>query len=296
MSPAARAGACTGPLDALQRFLESLFVGAILALAGCSALGLRPTTTLRLERPVVLLGEVHDNAGQHALRLQALQAWLARGGRPVLVMEQFDRERQGAIDELRSHKPAPQADALIAAAGTGGWDWAYYRPYIALALEHDLPIVAANVSREQARRIMTDGLAAHGFDAAVPAELVQRLSEEIEASHCGALDAATARRMVLAQVARDQSMARAVDAQSAAGHQVLLLAGNGHVRIDGGAPRWLSPATRARSEAIGVLETGSAGTAQDGAEAAQFDRVVYTAVQQRSDPCLDMPRPTKKPG
>jgi uncharacterized iron-regulated protein len=289
--PGQRVGAVLPPRQAWH----ALLLGISLLAGACSQFGGPAPTLLRLQRPVVLLGEVHDNAGQHALRLQALQAWLARGGRPVLVMEQFDRERQVAIDELRSKKPGPDADALIAAAGTGGWDWAYYRPYIALALEHDLPIVAANVSREQARRIMTDGLAAHGFDAAVPAELVQRLSEEIEASHCGALDAATARRMVLAQVARDQSMARVVDAQSAAGHQVLLLAGNGHVRVDGGAPRWLSPATRARSEAIGVLEA-EPGQTPDPAELAQFDRVIYTAVQKRSDPCLDMPRPTKKPG
>jgi hypothetical protein len=96
-------------------------------------------------------------------------------------------------------------------------------------------------------------------------------------------------------VARDQAMARAVDAQAEGGRAVLLLAGNGHVRIDAGAPRWLSPATRSRSEAIGVLEADP-GQAPDPAELAQFDRVVFTAVQQRSDPCLDMLRPTKKPG
>ena len=47
---------------------------------------------------IVLLGEVHDNAAQHAVREQALRQWLEGGARPVLLMEQFDRERQGDLD------------------------------------------------------------------------------------------------------------------------------------------------------------------------------------------------------
>ena len=58
---------------------------------------------------------------------------------------------------------------------------------------------------------------------------------------------------------------------------VLLLAGNGHVRTDVGAPRWLSAATRARSEAVGVLEDGDPTTA--------FDRLAFTPAQPRPDPC-----------
>ena len=257
---------------------------ALLALlAGCAH---APTPALRFERPVVLLGEVHDNAAQHALRLQAFEASLAAGARPALVMEQFDRDRQGVIDRLRAMTPPPDADALIAAAGTpsagaGGWQWRYYRPFVALALQHELPIVAANVSRDEARRVMREGLQATGFDAAVPPELLQVLADDIEDSHCGMLDKATARRMALAQVARDQAMAAAVERHAERG--VVLLAGNGHVRIDAGVPRWLQPATRARSEAIGLLESDHPG-------GGQYDRIVLTATQERPDPCAGMRR------
>jgi uncharacterized iron-regulated protein len=265
-------------------------LAAAALLGACSAPRPAPDDAqapLVLRGPVVLLGEVHDNAAQHRLRLAAFERWLADGARPALLLEQIDRERQGEIDALRARTPPPDADALIAAVGAKGWDWALYRPYLALALRHDLPIVAANVSREQARRVMRDGLAAHGFEPAVPPDLLARLGREIEASHCGAIDAATAARMALSQVARDQAMARAVQTQADAGRAVLLLAGNGHVRIDAGAPRWLSPATRARSEAIGLLEA-EAGQPPDAAELAQFDRVVTTVVQQRADPCAGM--------
>jgi uncharacterized iron-regulated protein len=236
---------------------------------------------LKLEQPVVLLGEVHDNAVQHALRLQAFEALLAGGARPALVMEQFDRDRQPVIDALRAQPPPPDADALIAAAGGAGWEWRFYRPFVALALQHGLPIVAANVSREEARRVMAAGLQASGFDADVAPDLLRTLAADIEDSHCGLIDDATARRMALAQVARDQAMADAVDRH--AGRGVLLLAGNGHVRTDAGVPRWLDPATRAKSEAIGLLEEGAR-------ERGRYDRVVLTAAQERADPCAGMRR------
>lgn len=258
----------TPPVSRLRR-IAAVF-------AACAALGACAAPPLQLQRPVVLLGEVHDNAAAHALRLAAFEAVLARGERPALVMEQFDRERQGALDAARA--AGGDAAALIAAAGGPGWNWDFYRPFVAAALRAGVPIVAANVSRADARVVMREGLAAQGFDADVPAAVLDVLAGEIEGSHCGQLDAATARRMALAQVARDQSMARALEAHAGGG--AVLLAGNGHVRTDVGAPRWLSAATRARSEAIGVVEAGDATTA--------FDRRVEVPRQPRPDPCAAM--------
>jgi len=193
-------------------------------------------------------------------------------------MEQFDREHQPDIDRLRAQQPAPDAAALIAAAAPppSSWNWAFYQPFVALALQHGLPIVAANVSRRDARSVMQAGLASHGFTAAVPAEVDAGITNAVLQSHCGQIDAPTAGRMALAQVARDQFMARLVEAHAERG--VLLLAGNGHVRTDTGVPRWLRAGIRTRTEAIGMLEAGDE-------PGAAFDRVVVTAAQQRADPC-----------
>ena len=258
-----------------------LCAAALAALVACST----PATTppLRFTQPVVLLGEVHDNATQHALRLEAFRAWLDDGARPALALEQFDRDKQAVIDRLLAQTPRPDADALIAAAGGRGWLWQHYRPFITLALERGLPIVAANVPRDEARQVMRGGLAAAGFRAEVPPAVLKTQAEGIEASHCGMLDGATAQRMALAQVARDQFMAQVL--QKHADRGVVLLAGNGHVRTDLGAPLWLPPEVRARSEAIGVLEAGDTETA--------YDRRVYTAVQARPDPCEAMRAPKR---
>ncbi len=263
-----------------------------LLLPGCASTAPGPT--------LLLLGEVHDNAAQHALRLQAVQRLLDSGARPALLMEQFDREHQADINRLLQAVPAMDTggaerdapvDALVRLGELGrqagaGWDWPLYRPYLHLALQYRLPVVAANVSRTDARLVMQQGLAARGFNADVPADIQNAQAEAIVQSHCGQVDAALAGRMAWAQVARDQFMARSISAHADRG--VLLLAGNGHVRKDVGAPRWLPAGLQARSQAVGYLEAGDAS-------AAAFDVVVFTAAQPRSDPCAAMVAPAAKP-
>jgi uncharacterized iron-regulated protein len=232
---------------------------------------------------VLLLGEVHDNAAQHALRQQALATLLALGDRPALLMEAFDRERQSAIDvamQRDTDRPLTvRVEALIDAGGrAAGWQWPLYQPYIALALQHGLPIVAANVSRAEARRVIGLGLAATGWQEAVPEDIAHAQAAAIEASHCGQVDAALAARLARAQLARDQFMAQQIERHAARG--VLLLAGNGHVRTDIGVPRWLPPALLARSRSVGYLEPDD--------RRAPYDAVVLTAAQPRLDPCATM--------
>jgi uncharacterized iron-regulated protein len=271
---------------------------SLLALAlvqtGCAGAGGPPTgaaTAAAWRAPpgqALLLGEVHDNAAQHALRARGLAALLAQGDRPALLMEQFDRERQPAMDALRAGGAIPpaaaleaQVDALVQLGGTG-WDWPLYKPYLRLALAHGLPLLAANVSRTEARQVMQQGLAAGGWQAAVPDDIRQAHTQAIVDSHCGQLDAAGAARLALAQVARDQFMARLVAQQLAGG--AVLLAGNGHVRTDIGVPRWLAPAVRARTRVVGALEAGDAGSQA-------FDSVLTTPAQTRPDPCAGLRMP-----
>lgn len=235
-------------------------------------------------KPLVLLGEVHDNAAQHALRVQALRRLLAGSpARPALLMEQFDRERQAAIDQVLA-EPGATADRVITAGwpeGGAGWQWPLYRPFIELAFEFALPLVAGNVSRADTRRIVSQGLAAGGFEAKVPPDIADKQARAIVAGHCGQLDEPTARRLMLAQVARDQFMARQLAAH--AGRGAVLLAGNGHVRRDIGVPRWLPPALQPRSISIGLLEAG-----QEGATA--YDVALDTPAASRPDPCAALRR------
>ena len=81
-----------------MRFLVGLLGYAAAFLAAAAPLKL-DATPAALEQAmkdhrVVLLGEVHDNAAQHALRVAALRQLLAAGARPAIAFEQLDRERR----------------------------------------------------------------------------------------------------------------------------------------------------------------------------------------------------------
>jgi len=241
---------------------------------------------------VVLLGEVHDNAQQHQLRLAALQHAFAAGWRPAIAMEQFDREHQADIDRAQRERPGDAQHLIDAAAPSasragGGWNWAFYKPFVELALRYDVPLIAANLSNADAARIARGGYSAvfseaeigHlGLDAAVAPEVQAAQEREIDIGHCRALPRSTWPRMAQAQFARDAVMADALR-RGARGGGIVLLAGNGHVRRDIGVPRWLGDA-RAGSFAVGYLEI-----ADDSTPVAAFDEVVRTAVAERADPC-----------
>jgi uncharacterized iron-regulated protein len=238
---------------------------------------------------IVLIGEVHDNPAQHALRAAALRQWIAAGARPAIAFEQFDRDRQPDIERARSERPR-DADYLIAQAkGDGDWNWKAYRPLVALALDYDLPIIAANLSRRDAMRVSIDGWPAV-FDAAardelkldaLPAKFRRSHDDAIAAGHCNLLPPDALPALARAQMARDIVMAQAIRPYVDRG--AVLLAGNGHARREIGVPFWL-PADAARAAvSIGVLERNDDGTVP--ASAADFDAYVLTKRAERTDPC-----------
>ena len=279
------------PLSLLS--LAFLCIAAVLSACATPA---QPWTLRLSGNTVALLGEVHDNAAQHRLRLDLLRRSFEAGWRPAIAMEQFDVDRQVDIERARRERPR-DAQHLIELATTpapragAGWNWAYYRPYVALALEYDVPLLAANLSSADARRIVREGLgaafdaprlAALGLDRAVAADWQQAHEREIDRGHCGALPAALWPRMAQAQLARDAVMADLLRRHATLGGLVLL-AGNGHVRRDLGVPRWLAGNEwPSRLFVLGLLEHDDTQT-PPGA----FDVTVRTATAERPDPCAE---------
>lgn len=234
-------------------------------------------------RNVVLLGEVHDNPMQHALRAEALRLLVARGARPALAFEQFDRERQDAIDAARRERPRDVEYLIAQAQGAPSWRWELYKPFIALALEYDLPIVAANLSRAAAMKVATSPAAGE----ALPADFMRVHEEAIAKGHCNLLPPEALPGMARAQIARDRTLAEAIVPFADRG--VVLLTGNGHTRTDVGAPHWLPPAVRAKSFSIALLERDT------GESPAAFDAYILTEPFARPDPCEEL-RKRMKPG
>jgi uncharacterized iron-regulated protein len=231
---------------------------------------------------VVVLGEVHDNGAQHALRLAALKIALDGGARPALAFEQFDREQQPDIDRARRERPR-DADYLIAQAkATPSWNWTYYRPFVQLALDYDLPLVAANLARGDAMRVAT--AAAPAQEPKMPPPFLRAHEAVIAKGHCDLLPAEALPGMARAQIARDAALAQAIRPYVARG--VVLLTGNGHARTDIGVPYWLTADERATAISIGVLERGEDERTGEGAAA--FDAYLLTEPAPRADPCVEL--------
>jgi len=250
----------------------------------------------------VLLGETHDNALQHSLRAAALRRLVEAGARPAIAFEQFDRDRQADIERVRREQPG-DIDALVE-LGTRGWQWRYYRPYLRLAVEYGLPIVAANLSRADATKVASQGWTAVfspteqaelGVDR-LPPDFVSAQEQAVAQGHCNLLPADVLPLLAQAQIARDIVLARSL--QPYLRHGVVLLAGNGHVRKDIGVSFWLSADERSDLLSIGLLEIEPDGTKGAGDElAGHYDAVIETAAADRPDPCKPLRnrlRPTSK--
>ncbi|MGY0504460.1 ChaN family lipoprotein [Luteimonas sp. e5] len=231
-------------------------------------------------REILLLGEVHDNPAVHEARLALLRERIEAGWRPAIAMEQFDVGQQATLTAAQAR--CADADCVIEQAGAGsGWQWPLYRPLIELALQHRLPLLAANLSRNDAAVVMKDGFAAvldeeqillFGLDRALPADVLAAQAHEVREGHCGMLPEAMVEPMARAQVARDVVMA---DVLLAHAGDVVLIAGNGHVRRDIGVPFWLRTRTDARVRSIGFGES----------PATQFDQQQVLPAHPRPDPC-----------
>lgn len=250
------------------------------AVSACAHVASNPPS---LENPqVLLLGEVHDNALGHRQRFENLRQRVQAGWRPALAMEQFDVENQALLS--RAQQSCANADCVIRMMAGQDWDWPLYRPVIDLALRYQLPLIAANLSRRAAARVVREGIRS-SFDAPtilayhlatpLPPDILQGQTEAVVSGHCHMLPESMIEGMAEAQIARDIQMALAVRAQMP--RDVVLLAGNGHLRNDIGVARWINtitPPLIIRSEAYAEQDTAGA-----------YDVAHSIAPQPRADPC-----------
>lgn len=265
----------------------------------------------------VLLGETHDNPDHHRLQERVLNEVLKAGGRPALVMEQFDTTEQSAMDEaLRA--PGRSADGIAGAGKLNrrGWDWPLYEPLVALALEYDLPVVAANLSRQESRQVVAAGFdalgpvrqAVLGLEAVWSEARQARVAQAISGGHCGHAPGDMLPGLVRSQRARDAVMASAIAAQRERGAVAII--GRGHSRADVGVPIYLAN----QAPGVPVLNIAFAEVDEDtldprryaaysdaSEEAPLYDYVWFTPREARPDPCAGLSaeklrgRPPAKP-
>jgi uncharacterized iron-regulated protein len=268
---------------------------------------------------IVLLGEVHDNGAQHALRgalITAITADIAEAKKqrpPALVFEHIRADQAAALEAPRAPTPEGARDLLQRLDWEkSGWPSSkLFLPIFEAAVVHALPILSGHPTRAEVRDVARRGLDALpaetvprlGLDAPPPEALQSALLDELEASHCGLMPRTAFGNMALAQRYRDAHMAAALAGAARAHGSAILLAGNGHVRTDRGVPWDLARMAPERKVLAVMLMEVSDGRADptayverdpQGKPAADF--TVLTPRAERPDPCETMRARFKKPG
>lgn len=256
----------------------------------------------------VLLGEVHDNPDHHVL--QGLAVRSLGGGQPTVIFEHFQTNQQSLIDVFQAGLEIKSTDDpiarlfLVTGWQASGWpDQKTFRPLVRAVFDRRARIVAGNPPRGRAREVARGGLAALSEDAQrslllntpLGAELQDDLLGVLEASHCGLMPKSAFGNMAVAQRFRDGHMARAMaDAAVKREGPVVLVAGNGHARLDLGVAWYLrkmiSDAKARPLISVGHIEVVEGKTQPaDYADAlSQYSIVVFTPRKIRKDPCVEM--------
>ncbi len=242
----------------------------------------------------ILLGEVHDNAKGHALRLEWIKE-LIKEKKFALALEQLNANNQSTLDgqEKRlfsEHSPYSdkQLRALAVAGGFTfkGWHWPFYAPLFNLALTQQLPLIATNLDEHQMMRIMMGQEGLIGLPPNWTENMTQDMQNRVEKGHCNMLPQEMLSPMAEAQISRDQAVAKAlVEARHTTHLPVILLAGNGHLRNDLAVPFWLREFDpQAKVLTIAVMEAGN----EDNEPAQDFNGVYFVDAQDRKDPCEEL--------
>jgi uncharacterized iron-regulated protein len=253
--------------------------------------------------PLLAIGEQHDNADHHRIEARLLQVAVAGGRKPAVVLEMIDAAKQADVDgALAAHPRDPDAIGEAVGWAESGWPpWPLYRPIFDVASESGLPIVAAGLDRGVARRIAHEGAGAIAPDVverfrlgtALAPEVQQALRGEMREVHCGLLPESMLDSMVLVQRARDAELADRLAARGATRGGVLI-AGNGHVRNDRGAPRALKYIVARPLLSIALVEVRSDWTrppqyaAAFDATSLPFDYVWFTPRVSDADHCAEI--------
>ncbi len=311
--PAAIASAPT--VEALQRFTWTVpllrdhpLVGRIWSFKSKDFVAHAALVEAVAGAPLVLLGEVHDNADHHRFRAVLLPLSEA------LVFEQIRDDQRKDLESFagfREHaRRLATADDLMRFLDWKSTSWSLsYKPLLQAAIRSRLPILPGDVSREAIRTAARTGEQAVapeerqrlGLDVALGPDAQDSLLGELEASHCGLMPKSAFGNMAFAQRYRDGHLARALADASAAHGRAMLFAGNGHVRKDRSVPWHLERMAPGKAAVVVMMIEVEEGKSEPAAysdavsgDRAVADFVVFTPRTERDDPCEQMREQAKK--
>lgn len=231
---------------------------------------------------VVFLGELHDNPHHHKTQAE----WVAALDPSALVFEMLTPEAAARITPENRATEA-SLEAVLAWESSGWPDFAMYFPIFDAGAEAQ--IYGAALPSETLRPIMSGELSVAFAPEDIqrfalsqplpPDQMTQRLALQARA-HCDALPEGLLPGMISVQRARDAALAKtALQALERTGGPVVVITGNGHARLDWGAPAALAFA----DPSLGMFALGQ--TEEGGTIEGTFDAILDAPAVDRGDPC-----------
>ncbi len=230
-----------------------------------------------LPTEILLLGEQHDAPDHQRLERDAVASLAGRGQLAALVVEMAEAGHGTA------GLPRDATESAVRAAlawNDAAWPWTHYGPVVMEAVRAGVPVLGGNLPRARMGEAMQDA----AWDSRVPAPVLRRQVEAMEAGHCGLLPASQLPGMARIQVARDDSLARTAAGARRPGQTVLLVTGAGHARRDLGVPLHWDADVQAR---VAIARTESTTDPLPGGAA---DTVLPTAPLPPTDHCAALRR------
>ena len=233
-----------------QAMAESLLpdFNSFVMMRGPTAISVDQAADALKDFDVVFVGELHDHIANHLAEMALLRAIQQRVPHLALSMEQFERDRQAALDDYLAGKVGEET--LTDGLGWSNYAEAY-RPLIEYAKEHNLPVIAANAPQKIVRCVGREG---SSFLSTLPADKRKLVAAtlhlqdgaykrkffkfmEDDGAHNGPNDgnkekaAERVQKSFAAQVARDDTMAESIVnfLQARPGYKIMHVTGTFHV-------------------------------------------------------------------
>ena len=234
-----------------------------------------------LPADVLLLGEQHDAKEHQQIHQQVIALLAQRGMLAAVALEMAD----AGVSTSNLQLNATEQEAKTALKwNDNAWPWAAYGPAVMAAVRAGVPVLGANLPREQMRPKMSDS----ALDGQLPGPALKAQQQLIRTGHCNLLPESQIIPMTRIQIARDISMANTLTKVALPAKVVVLLSGSAHTDRLLGVPQHLPTGLRVKAVRL------RAGDAQEGDKAEAFDAVWATPALPEKDYCAEFKAQMKK--
>ncbi len=230
----------------------------------------------------ILLGELHDNPNHHQARSRLIE--IIRNKKYSVVVEYLQAGQR--IEFTGSTLESLERSGYSSKA----WPWKLYQPLFEAIRLSGFSLYGSNLDRSISRAIFSGGpmpvmMESDYRRSTLSPSAKNSLEKDLIDGHCGKLPAHYLEPMFQVQRLTDISMAQVMIRHTPA----ILLAGNGHVRLDYGVPQVLKALQPSKSQvSVGFIEEERRDANAMAKLAKLYDYVWITPGIERADPCVTL--------